>query len=36
VGLGKEKGLAVIIATHNQKLAKKMSRQMEIYDGKIH
>ncbi|MFC1533045.1 ABC transporter ATP-binding protein [Thermodesulfobacteriota bacterium] len=30
-----EEGLSMIIATHNQRLAGKMSKQMEIIDGKI-
>jgi lipoprotein-releasing system ATP-binding protein len=33
--LRKEEGAAMIIATHNHRLADKMSRQMEIADGKI-
>jgi lipoprotein-releasing system ATP-binding protein len=33
--LNQEKGLAMVIATHNQRLAKKMSRQMEIMDGHL-
>ena len=33
--LNQEKGLAMVIATHNLQLAKKMSRQMEIVDGRI-
>ena len=31
--LNDEEGLAMVIATHNQHLAKKMSRQKEIVDG---
>ncbi len=31
--LNQEEGLAMVIATHNQHLAKKMSRQKEIVDG---
>jgi lipoprotein-releasing system ATP-binding protein len=30
-----ERGLSMIIATHNQRLAKKMSTVMEIVDGRI-
>jgi lipoprotein-releasing system ATP-binding protein len=33
--LNREEGLALVIATHNQRLAEKMSRQMEIVDGRI-
>jgi lipoprotein-releasing system ATP-binding protein len=33
--LNKEEGLALVIATHNQRLAENMSRQMEIVDGRI-
>jgi len=33
--LNKEEDLAVVIATHNQRLAEKMSRQMEIVDGRF-
>jgi len=29
-------GLAMVIATHNRRLAEKMSRKMEIVDGRIH
>ena len=28
-------GLALVVATHNQRLAEKMSRQVEIVDGRI-
>ena len=35
VRLNKEEDLAMVIATHNHKLAEKMSRQKEIVDGKI-
>lgn len=31
-----EEGLSMVIATHNQRLAKRMSKQMEIIDGRIH
>ena len=31
-----EQGLSMIIATHNQRIATKMSKQMEIIDGQIH
>jgi lipoprotein-releasing system ATP-binding protein len=30
-----EQGLSMIIATHNQRIADKLSKQMEIVDGKI-
>jgi lipoprotein-releasing system ATP-binding protein len=33
--LNSEQGLAMIVATHNQRLAEKMSRRMEILDGQI-
>jgi lipoprotein-releasing system ATP-binding protein len=33
--LKNEEGAAMIIATHNHRLAKKMSKQMEITDGKV-
>jgi lipoprotein-releasing system ATP-binding protein len=33
--LNKKEGVAMIIATHNHRLASKMSRQMEIVGGKI-
>lgn len=29
-------GLAIVLATHNHRLAEKMSRRMEIADGQIH
>ena len=29
-------GLAIVLATHNHRLAEKMSRRMEIVDGQIH
>ena len=31
----REENLAMVIATHNQRFAQKMSRQMEIMDGQI-
>jgi len=31
----KEEGVAMVIATHNHRLAEKMSMQMEIVDGKL-
>ncbi len=31
----KEEGVAMVIATHNHRLAEKMSMQMEIMDGKL-
>jgi lipoprotein-releasing system ATP-binding protein len=33
--LNREEGLALVIATHNQRFAEKMSRQTEIVDGQI-
>jgi lipoprotein-releasing system ATP-binding protein len=33
--LNEEEGLAMVIATHNQHLAKRMSRQKEIVDGRL-
>jgi lipoprotein-releasing system ATP-binding protein len=33
--LNREQGAAMVIATHNQRLAEKMSRQMEIVGGRI-
>jgi lipoprotein-releasing system ATP-binding protein len=33
--LNREEGIAIIIATHNSRLAVKMSRHMEIVDGRI-
>ena len=33
--LNEEAGVAMVIATHNQKLAEKMSKKMELIDGRI-
>ena len=33
--LNQEEGVAMVIATHNQRLAEKMSKQMELVDGQI-
>jgi len=33
--LNREAGVAMVIATHNQKLAGKMSKKMELIDGRI-
>ena len=33
--LNREGGVAMVIATHNQKLAEKMSKRMELIDGRI-
>ena len=33
--LNSKEGLTIVIATHNQRLAAKMSRKMEIVDGQI-
>jgi predicted ABC-type transport system involved in lysophospholipase L1 biosynthesis ATPase subunit len=30
-----ERGLSMVIATHNQRLAERMSTVMEIVDGRI-
>lgn len=35
VSLNKAEGVAMVIATHNKRLAEKMSRRMEIVDGRI-
>ncbi len=36
LNLSQEEGVAMVIATHNQKLAQKMTRQMEIVEGRIY
>jgi lipoprotein-releasing system ATP-binding protein len=33
--LNKIEGLAMVVATHNRQLAKKLSRQMELVNGRI-
>lgn len=33
--LNLEEGLAMVVATHNQRLAEKMSQQLEMMDGRI-
>lgn len=33
--LNVEEGLTIVIATHNHRLAKRMARQLEIFDGHI-
>ncbi len=33
--LNRESGIAMVIATHNQRLAEKMSKNMELIDGRI-
>jgi lipoprotein-releasing system ATP-binding protein len=33
--LNRDEGVAMIIATHNQRLAEKMSKKMELIDGRI-
>ncbi|MBC8418904.1 MAG: ABC transporter ATP-binding protein [Pseudomonadota bacterium] len=33
--LNQDSGVAMVIATHNQKLAEKMSRKVELIDGRI-
>jgi lipoprotein-releasing system ATP-binding protein len=35
IRIKEEQGLSLVIVTHNQKLAEKMSRVMEIVDGRI-
>ncbi len=35
LSLNREKGVAMVVATHNQRLAEKMSKQMEIVGGRI-
>ena len=35
IDLKSEEGLAMVIATHNQKFAEKMSRQLEIVGGRF-
>jgi len=34
--LNSSEGLTMVIVTHNQRLAQRMSRQMELVDGRIH
>jgi len=36
VTLNRAEGLTMVIVTHNQRLARRMSRQMELVDGRIH
>jgi lipoprotein-releasing system ATP-binding protein len=36
VNLNKSEELTMVIVTHNQKLAQRMSRQIELVDGRIH
>lgn len=33
--LNREEGVAMVVATHNERLSEKMSRRMEIFDGRI-
>ena len=33
--LNREEGVAMVVATHNERLADKMSRRMEIFNGRI-
>ncbi|MBW2096830.1 MAG: ABC transporter ATP-binding protein, partial [Deltaproteobacteria bacterium] len=35
VKLNKDIGMAMVVATHNQRLASKMSAQMEIVGGEL-
>jgi len=36
VQLNREEGLAIVVVTHNQRLAERMSQRMEMVDGRIH
>lgn len=36
IRIKEEEGVAMVIATHNERLAEKMSRRMEIVDGQMH
>jgi lipoprotein-releasing system ATP-binding protein len=36
VNLNRSEELTMVIVTHNQKLAQRMSRQIELVDGRIH
>jgi lipoprotein-releasing system ATP-binding protein len=36
VTLNRSEELTMVIVTHNQRLAEKMSRQIELVDGRIH
>ena len=33
--LNRDEGVAMVIATHNQRVAEKMSKKMELIDGRI-
>jgi lipoprotein-releasing system ATP-binding protein len=33
--LSRDEGVAMVVATHNERLAEKMSRRMEIFNGRI-
>ncbi len=35
LGLNQEEGLAMVVATHNERLAERLSRRVEIIDGRI-
>ena len=35
LSINREEGLSIVVATHNQRLAEKMSQVMEIVDGRI-
>jgi predicted ABC-type transport system involved in lysophospholipase L1 biosynthesis ATPase subunit len=35
VRLNRSEGLTMVIVTHNQRLAQRMSRQIELVDGRI-
>jgi len=34
--LNQTEGLTMVIVTHNQRLAQRMSRQIELVDGRVH
>jgi lipoprotein-releasing system ATP-binding protein len=36
VNLNQTEGLTMVIVTHNQRLAQRMSRQIELVDGRVH
>jgi len=36
VNLNRSEELTMVIVTHNQRLAQRMSRQIELVDGRIH
>jgi len=36
VNLNRSEGLTMVIVTHNQRLAQRMTRQIELVDGRVH